>query len=373
MAKRSLPSIRRLRPAGFLLGVLAASLAHAGELPERCYLAPQNGQCKALIERYYFDSGRNRCVEYFYDGCGPVVPFEEREECQAMCEVGEVPRLARIERIADLPYIAVTIDYPKAWQSPTLRVFTDGREVPVTSVGGGHDQNSQQQTLRVAPGERCRELAITVQHAGETHRLTTPFSCYGPSLVLPLGHLGFGEVIGRDTRLQFAVQRLADATFLLNGNPVPTEPVPETAHGVELIQLTPVWREGLNTLEVEATTEEGQPLSRVWTFVLAPDGTVPLGQQLRIRYGHPGSKSGPFYRLELAGDAVAITGQLEVAVVQRVEGWLMPSQVLVADLKAEKPGDATLSVFVKPHFLSPIERDREYRFHVVAPQGAPAR
>lgn len=55
------------------------------ELPEKCRLKPDGGPCKALFERYYFDPRTGECREFFYGGCGGVVPFETRDECEKEC------------------------------------------------------------------------------------------------------------------------------------------------------------------------------------------------------------------------------------------------------------------------------------------------
>lgn len=60
----------------------------AAELPERCREKPLNGPCKALIEKFFFDQQAGKCKPYFYDGCGPVVPFDALEECRQLCEEG---------------------------------------------------------------------------------------------------------------------------------------------------------------------------------------------------------------------------------------------------------------------------------------------
>ncbi len=66
---------------------LAAS-SPAAELPERCLEKPVNGPCKAMIEKFYFKVKPGKCTPYFYDGCGPVVPFDTLEDCQQLCEEG---------------------------------------------------------------------------------------------------------------------------------------------------------------------------------------------------------------------------------------------------------------------------------------------
>lgn len=54
-------------------------------LPERCRLKPEGGPCKALFERYYYDTEAKKCKEFTYGGCEGVVPFETYEDCEKTC------------------------------------------------------------------------------------------------------------------------------------------------------------------------------------------------------------------------------------------------------------------------------------------------
>jgi len=58
----------------------------AVETADRCSLQPVKGPCKAMIEKFYFDQSSKKCRAYFYDGCGPVVPFDTIEKCIEECE-----------------------------------------------------------------------------------------------------------------------------------------------------------------------------------------------------------------------------------------------------------------------------------------------
>ncbi len=84
--------MRHFTPAHGLLCLVVLSLSplavHAAPEAdaERCALLPENGECKAMIERAYFEPEDQRCITYYYDGCGPVVPFDSLEACRAACE-----------------------------------------------------------------------------------------------------------------------------------------------------------------------------------------------------------------------------------------------------------------------------------------------
>lgn len=59
---------------------------YGGELSEKCMLVPVNGSCKAMMDRYFFNQKTGRCMEYIYDGCGAVVPFDTLDACRTLCE-----------------------------------------------------------------------------------------------------------------------------------------------------------------------------------------------------------------------------------------------------------------------------------------------
>lgn len=51
----------------------------------RCKLEPDAGSCLAAIPKYYFDQKENKCKEFTWGGCGGVVPFDTKEECEKQC------------------------------------------------------------------------------------------------------------------------------------------------------------------------------------------------------------------------------------------------------------------------------------------------
>jgi hypothetical protein len=52
----------------------------------RCDLKPDGGPCKGLFSKYYYNPKTKKCEEFAYGGCGGVVPFETKEECEELCE-----------------------------------------------------------------------------------------------------------------------------------------------------------------------------------------------------------------------------------------------------------------------------------------------
>jgi hypothetical protein len=55
-------------------------------LSDRCNLKPETGPCKAIYERYYYNSKERKCKSFIWGGCGGIVPFKNKEQCQRSCE-----------------------------------------------------------------------------------------------------------------------------------------------------------------------------------------------------------------------------------------------------------------------------------------------
>jgi len=56
------------------------------DLKKRCDLKPDKGPCKAIFWHYFFNPETRKCEKFLYGGCEGTVPFEKKEECEALCE-----------------------------------------------------------------------------------------------------------------------------------------------------------------------------------------------------------------------------------------------------------------------------------------------
>lgn len=131
-----------------LLLLCSACVPQGAVLVDRCLLAPVNGSCKAMMERYRFDQKSGRCREYIYDGCGPVVPFESLEECRQLCEnvtsgvktaeegraallhdpVEDDPRHAAVFRTIDGEVKALLADHPQRGSEGSVTIYWDTKK-----------------------------------------------------------------------------------------------------------------------------------------------------------------------------------------------------------------------------------------------------
>ena len=49
---------------------------------QKCSSKPERGPCKGNFKRYYYDLLSNKCKEFLWGGCGGVVPFATKIECE---------------------------------------------------------------------------------------------------------------------------------------------------------------------------------------------------------------------------------------------------------------------------------------------------
>lgn len=78
--------------AAYLNEVLKKAKGQGIEMRRRCSLKPEDGPCKALFFRGYYNTLKNSCEEFVYGGCGGEVPFESVEACRRVCEEGPEAR-----------------------------------------------------------------------------------------------------------------------------------------------------------------------------------------------------------------------------------------------------------------------------------------
>ncbi len=349
------------------LGALLATAAAAQSLPDRCRLEPVRGNCKAILEKFTFDQGRRKCVSFNYDGCGPVVPFEEMEECQALCETDATLRLASFRRVESRPFVLVDLEYPKNWKDdPAFVARVSGKEVASRRVGGGFSPNANQATLEVFLGaEPITELSVETIIDGKTYRVFMPLFWDAAPLLLLLDHAGRDEALLAPTDLRFVAFKAGTPLVRHNGTAIVPEAVIGSTGQATLWRVAPKWTAGRNAVSIEATASNGKHLQRDYSFVNLADGQLAYRQKIYLPYGAPGSRSGPFYRLETAGDAVALGADATVDIDSLDPwGWLTRDQRLVREVVGAVAGEAILRIYEKPHFLGAEQLKQEIHLRV---------
>lgn len=66
--------------------LLTACSSKSDKLSSKCYTVPKTGNCKAMINKYYFNIEDKSCKSFIWGGCGGNIPFQTLEECKKTCE-----------------------------------------------------------------------------------------------------------------------------------------------------------------------------------------------------------------------------------------------------------------------------------------------
>ncbi len=352
---------------------LLVRLPAAGAADSRCADPGDPGPCKALLERYLYDPGSGTCKEFFWGGCGRSNPFESKEECLKVCGGTKPLVITGVAPLLQgrLPYVLVSLDYPKDWPKPDFTVRVNGAEAPFRWWSGGMSQDRQSATLLVFPGAAgIARISVQAMSGGKTAEATDAIPWNAWSMAGLLDGPGRLEAVLKARPLRFWAFPADGVRVLWNGRPLALRLEPLSGRPVGLFSIEPEWKAGKNLLSVETTGKDGKRIAREYSFVYLADGTTRIGETLAIPYGTPGSKSGPFYTIELDGNALVPVGDGEEPyTVLDPEGWVLEETALVKRVKAERPGETRIRISVKRHFLQARELDRELRLTVVSGVG----
>jgi len=259
------------------------------------------------------------------------------------------PRIARVRPVPDLPYLIVDVEYPRGGAELSFTFEADGKPAPSRAVGGGSEPTRLQATYLVYPGAACRRLvARWGEGAGERTAPAMP-AWKAPALAVLLDRLGDREALFEAADLDFQVFPPAAASFVQEGAPLVPRRVEAGGPG-ERLRISPRWRPGLNEIRM-TVTGPAERRERTFTFVLLEDGGLAMGDAARLVYGEVGSKSGPFHRLVVDGDAVAVSDEALGKLQVTDGGWIFERPVLVAKLQGRLDGQATLRIERKGSFL----------------------
>ncbi len=359
--------------AMILTALMGLSTAEAAD--SRCAHTGDPGSCKALLERYRYDPGSGTCKEFFWGGCGSPNPFETKEECVKVCGGAKPLVLSEARSLSQerLPYLQISLDYPKDWAEPEFTVRVNGAEAPFRRWGGGFSPERQSATLLVFPGAAgIARIAVQATVGGKTYEAADAIPWNVWAMAGLLDGPGQLEAILKPRPLRFWAFPTDGLRVLFNGRSVSPKLAPLSGKPVGLYSIEPEWQPGKNTLTIEVTGTDKKRVVNEYSFVYAADGKVRAGESLAISYGTPGSKSGPFYSIELDGNALIPVGKgsdEEPYAVLDADGWVLDKTALVKRVKAERPGETRVRISVKRHFLQPVETEREFSVIVLPAAG----
>jgi len=338
-----------------------ATEAILAALPDfRCGQKPERGPCKASFERFHYDSKDRKCLPFFWGGCDGAVPFETLEECKRVCEPPETLRIKELRSLNDDLYAIVSLEYPKEWQADEFHVLADGKEVNARRRSGGFSEDRRMESLLFFPDKPgVKRVSVKAAIEGRALEASGLLEWNPRPFAALMDYLGPDAGNRPGAKLRVVTANTGDVTLLFNGEAMTPEVL-----GRDAAQLSfdPPWRPGPNSLSVEGKGVDGTLVKRSYTFVYS-EGEIRLGESalMSLPVGREGSKSGPFYSVSIEGDAIETVRDLTVdSYVVDGAGWVGRENRLVRELKAVKPGRASVKIFEKPHFLQPKVLKEEY-------------
>lgn len=350
--------LKILLSAIILLGVtLFTAQAAQQELPAACHQLPEDGDCKALFTIAYYDQESRACYEAFHGGCNGVVPFDNIEDCQEACETEDALRLTEFRQLADTPgYARLQLAFPPSWGEPVIVAQVNGRPVEARITGSGNTPSREVRELQVFLGDTApRRLRLSTQVDGREHVAEATLHWNLAAGVCLLDGAGTNQALLAPAPLRLALMNLTKVRVLHDGQELVGHPVADAFRHGQVLELKPDWHFGRNRIEVEATTGDGRSLRQEYSFVNLQRALLAPGEPFRLTPGPAESRSGPFYRIELEGEAVLSEPSPREETLHSLDddGWLVSSRSQAFEIRAQKPGSARLRLFVKDHFTQP--------------------
>ncbi len=283
----------------------------------------------------------------------------------------EGARIAGVRPVDGVPYVVVDVAYPRSWPEEETR-FTfeaDGKAAPSLPMGGGFDPDSNLAAYLVFPGASMKRLVARWEAPAGGGTAARAIAWRAPTLAVLLDRFGDRDAVLQPGPLDFQVFPPATARIFQDGVELSATAVEGRGPG-QRVRVVPRWSPGPNTVRMVVAGPGGRT-ERDFTFVLLEQGGLAPGATAQLVYGRVGGKGGPFYELEVDGEALRVReerfGSLLTATT---EGWLFESQVLVATLAGMLPGEATLRILRKEHFTKEYEPYQEHRLWIGAAAGA---
>lgn len=279
-------------------------------------------------------------------------------------------RTISVTPAANALYAIASVEYPASWGNDiTFTVEVNGRPVRIRKVSGGFSGATSTADLMFFPKKAGRQnITVKTVVNGKNMQSKSSFDWKQTPFVAVMEHEGDREIMmEKDKSLVVAAANVMDVRISFNGKDM---------HGrlsgsgdIQIRSLDPAWRQGKNVLTVSGNKFDGSLIAKNFTFLyLGEDGVLPLGETAILYYGKEGSKSGPFYDVKVNGDALTPVRDVRTDHLSMdKEGWLISDPMLGKELRAQKPGTATIQIFIKPHFLEKMKLDRELTITIAQP------
>lgn len=283
---------------------------------------------------------------------------------------GQNLKIVKWEPLAGPPapaYIHLEVELPCDLADPREQFTVNGQTVAFQPLGfsSGTGRCTRDYAVYVGPpGKKKVDLQIAAGDRRFSTSTTLEFSSKGAIVLLDRVP---EEAVLEPGEWRFWVYFVRDLAVRVNGKEVPFElkPTPVSAHHA-LLTFRSELRPGSNLITVTGRGLNGATVAVECSTYYVKDRQVKLHDEILLPYGYLGSKSGPFFRLDIEGEAFKGGERLDLEQAGlKDDAWFYARRILVKRLKAVKPGEAVLKFYEKSWFTNPFALQRTLLLQVV--------
>ncbi len=302
---------------------------------------------------------------------------------------GESLKITQWEPMGGPPapaYIHLSTEFPCDLKKPRETIRVNGRPAAFTRLGGGFGGGVCLQDYAVYVGTPgIKEITVTLSAGDRTLTASTSLEFRSQGAIVLLDRVD-GQAVWAPEEWRFWVYFVKDVKIFFQHNPssaarngvkdvkitvndqeqpAQLAPAPVSEHHF-VLTCRPDLRPGSNTITLAGTNLEGREIKAQYHTYYARDRQVKVNDEILLPYGYWGSKSGPFFRLEVEGEAVAPVGGVDRDQSGLKDGaWFFMERKILKRLRALRPGTVTLRFLEKKWFTEPFQLRRTDQLTVV--------
>ncbi|XP_076120437.1 tissue factor pathway inhibitor a [Alosa pseudoharengus] len=145
-----------------------------------CHLTDEPGPCRGLVPRYFYERQSQKCKRFFYGGCfGNANNFKTMKECEAKCQQRVIQTVTDgpkpTKRSQEIPIPADVVTQPPLEEVHTKAPKLKAVEAHMANV---HNESHKLEPVDVAPAAPVEDMhVLQIQEAAA---LNIPHFCLSP-------------------------------------------------------------------------------------------------------------------------------------------------------------------------------------------------
>uniref|UniRef100_A0A7C5ALE7 Uncharacterized protein n=1 Tax=Desulfobacca acetoxidans TaxID=60893 RepID=A0A7C5ALE7_9BACT len=265
-------------------------------------------------------------------------------------------------------YIHLEVELPCDLKEPQEEITVNGQAAAFRHLGfsSGSGRCGRDYAVYVGPpGKKMVRLDINTGSRVLSAAATLVFESRGAIVLLDRVP---GEAVLEPGEWRFWGYFVRDLKVRVNDMEVPYQlrPSPVSEHHA-LITCQPNLRPGPNLITIVGKGLGGEAVKLECPTYYIKDQKVRLHDEILLPYGYMGSKSGPFFRLDVEGKALqpGESQDLDQAGLKD-DAWYYQKRMFLKRLKAVNTGEAVLKFYEKAWFTNPFQLRKTLTLKVVS-------